>query len=132
MLESCGLMIVFFEKAMITGPPLQNKLRTYRKGRKKKPELFSVSRAWTPPPPQYRQTRRKFLDPRMDIHYRGGRETISLLRTFYVSSNQSPDGRRCLHLRTTRYVKKLNLNFKVTSLLPKLSKYCVEIRRYLR
>ena len=47
------LMIVFFEKAMITGHPLQNKLRTYRKKRREKTtsELFLVSPAWTPLPP---------------------------------------------------------------------------------
>ena len=33
--ESYSLMIVFFEKAMITGLPLQNKLRTYRKKKRK-------------------------------------------------------------------------------------------------
>ena len=77
-------MIVFFEKAMITGLPLQNKLRTYKKGRKKQRQsFFSVSRALTPPP----EPDENFLDPRMDIHYRGGRETISLLRTFYSATN---------------------------------------------
>ena len=43
-------MIVFFEKAMITGLPLQNKLRTYKKKKKQRQSFFSVSRAWTPPP----------------------------------------------------------------------------------
>ena len=33
-LESYSIMIVFFEKAMITGLPLQNKLRTYKKTKK--------------------------------------------------------------------------------------------------
>ena len=34
--ESYSLMIVFFEKAMITGLPLQNKLRNYRQKEEKK------------------------------------------------------------------------------------------------
>ena len=56
-LESYGLMIVFFEKAMITRLPLQNKLRTYNKNEEKKTsELFSVSRDWT----RHRPIRRKF------------------------------------------------------------------------
>ena len=40
--KSYSLMIVLFEKAMITGLPLQNKLRTYRKKRREKTtsELF--------------------------------------------------------------------------------------------
>ena len=29
---------------------------------------------------------KNFLDPRMDIRYRGGRETISLLKTFYSAA----------------------------------------------
>ena len=45
---------VFFEKAIITGLLLQNKLATYNKKKKNEEkttsELFSVSRAWTPPP----------------------------------------------------------------------------------
>ena len=51
-LESYSLMIFFFEKAMITGLPLQNKLRTYKKKKKKqhRQSFFSFSRAWTPPP----------------------------------------------------------------------------------
>ena len=67
---------------MITGLPLQNKLRTYRKKEEKKTtsELFSVSRACPPPP--YAKPDEKFLDPRVDIRYRGGIETISLLKTF--------------------------------------------------
>ena len=59
---------------MITGLPLQNKLRTYRKRREKTtPELFLVSRAWTPPPPpSTAKPDEKFLDPRGDIRYCGG------------------------------------------------------------
>ena len=80
-------MIVFFEKAMITGLPSQNKLRTYRKRREKTTsELFSVSRAWTRPPPPTAKPDEKFLDPRVDIRYRGGIETISLLKTFYSAA----------------------------------------------
>ena len=72
-------MIVFFEKAMITGLPLQNKLRTYNKEEKKTTsEIFSVSRAGTPPPPHTHTAKpdENFLDPRVDIRYRGGIETI--------------------------------------------------------
>ena len=77
--ESYNLMIVFFEKAMITGLPLQNKLRTYKKNLR----LFSVSRAWTPPPPPHTaKPDQNFLDKR----YRGGIETISLLKTFYSAA----------------------------------------------
>ena len=78
-------MIVFFEKAMITGLPLQNKLRTYRKKKKKTTsELFLVSRAWTPP--STAKPDEKFVDPRVDIRYRGGIETISFLKTFYSAA----------------------------------------------
>ena len=55
--ESYSLMIVFFEKAIITGLPLQNKLRTYKKKTKKKnkqkkttSELF-FSQSGFPSPP---------------------------------------------------------------------------------
>ena len=79
-------MIVFFEKAMITGLPLQNKPRTYRKkGEKTTSELFLVSRAWTPPPSTAKPDK-KFLDPRVDIRYRGGIEKISLLKYFYSAA----------------------------------------------
>ena len=78
-MESYGLMIVFFEKAMITGLPLQNKLRIYKNEEEKNVRaFFSVSRAWTPPPTA--KLDENFLDPRMDIRYCGGRETISLLK----------------------------------------------------
>ena len=71
---------------MITGLPLQNKLRTYRKKKRKTTsELFLVSRAWTPPPSTAKPDE-KFLDPRVDIRYRGGIETISLLKTFYSAA----------------------------------------------
>ena len=51
--ESYSLMIVFFEKAMITGLPLQNKLRTYKIRRKKKQRqsFFQLAGLGTPPPP---------------------------------------------------------------------------------
>ena len=60
-LESYGLIIVFFEKAMINELTLQNKLRTLKKTKRKNivRAFFSVSRAWTPPPPPthtHRQT----------------------------------------------------------------------------
>ena len=61
--ESYSLMIVFFEKAMITGLPLQNKLRTYKKKRRKKnARAFFSQSGLDPPPPTHthRQTRRKF------------------------------------------------------------------------
>ena len=70
---------------MITGLPLQNKLRTYRKKkRKNNVRAFLVSRAWTPP--SNAKPDEKFLDPRVDIRYRGGIETISLLKTFYSAA----------------------------------------------
>ena len=70
---------------MITRLPLQNKLRTYKKRRKKHCQsFFSVSRAWTPHPTA--KPDENFLDPRMDIRYRGGRETTSLLKTFYSAA----------------------------------------------
>ena len=55
-------MIVFFEKAMITGLPLLNKLRTYRKRREKTMSDFGAFFSHSgldPPPPFQRQTRRK-------------------------------------------------------------------------
>ena len=82
-------MIVFFrKKAMITGIPLQNQLRTYKNEEKKQRQsFFSVSRARTPPPPPpTAKPDENFLDTRMDIRYRGGRETISLLKTFYSAA----------------------------------------------
>ena len=86
--------------------------------KRKTSEFFPVIRAWTPPPTP-RQTKQKFLDPRMYKRYRGGRESIPFLKTFCVSlssqSHQRPDVR---HIYVHRYVKKLNLNFKVASLLP--------------
>ena len=79
-------MIVFFEKAMITGLPLQKKLRTYRKTKRKKEvrAFFSQSGLDPPPPLSTAKPDEKFLDPRVDIRYRGGIETISLLKTFYI------------------------------------------------
>ena len=51
-LESYGLMIVFFEKTMITGIPLQNQLRTYKNEEKTTAELFFSQSGLDPPPPQ--------------------------------------------------------------------------------
>ena len=70
-------MIVFFEKAMLTGLPLQNKLRTYEKREKTTSVLFSVSRSWTPPP--IAKPDENFLEPGVDIRYRGGIETPSIV-----------------------------------------------------
>ena len=53
------LMIVFFEKAMITGLPLQNKLRPYRKKKRKNNVRAFFSQWGLDPPPFHRQTRRK-------------------------------------------------------------------------
>ena len=62
-------------------------------------------------------------------------ETVSRLNSSCVSlssqSHQIPDVRQC-YIYVHRYVKKLNLNFKVASLLPEIFKYFVEIRRHLR
>ena len=71
--ESYSLMIVFFEKAMITGVPLQKKLRAYKKKKKKKKrkkkkkkqtkKTKNVRAFFSQPgldPPTHRQTRRKF------------------------------------------------------------------------
>ena len=79
--ESYSLIIVFFEKAMITGLPLQNNMRTYKKRRKKQRQSFFQSLGLGPP--HTAKPGENFLDPRMDIRYRGGRETISLLKTFF-------------------------------------------------
>ena len=80
-------MIVFFEKAMITGLPLQNKLRTYRKKkRKKQRQSFFSQSGLDPHPPSTAKPDEKFLDPRLVIRYRGGIETISFLKTFYSAA----------------------------------------------
>ena len=79
-------MIVFFEKAMITGLPLQNKLRTYKKRRKKNTSELCFSQSGLDPPPPTTKPDENFLDRRMDICYRGGRETISLIKTFYSAA----------------------------------------------
>ena len=79
-------MMVFFEKAMVTGLPLQNKLRTDKKRNEEKKatsELFFSQSGLDPPPPPIAKPDENFLDPRMDIRHRGGREMISLLKTFY-------------------------------------------------
>ena len=78
-------MIVFFEKAMITGLTLQNKLRTYKKTKRKNiVRAFYFSQSGLDPPTA--KPDENFLDPRMDIRYRGGRETISLLKTLYSAA----------------------------------------------
>ena len=80
-------MIVFFDKAMITGLPLQNKLRTYRKKkRKNNVRAFFSQSGLDPPPPSTAKPDEKFVDPRVDIRYRGGIETISLLKTCYSAA----------------------------------------------
>ena len=83
-------MIVFFEKAMITGLPLQKKAEDLQKKEEKKKtrsELFCQSGLDPPPPPpSTAKPDEKFLDPRVDIRYRGGIETISLLKTFYSAA----------------------------------------------
>ena len=53
------MFIVFFEKAMITGLPLQNNLRTYRKKKRKNNVRAFFSQSGLDPPPFHRQTRRK-------------------------------------------------------------------------
>ena len=80
--------MIVFEKAMITGLPLQNKLRTYRKKKRKNNDraFFSQSGLEPPPPSSTAKPDEKFLDPRVDIRYRGGIETISLLKNFYSAA----------------------------------------------
>ena len=56
-------------------------------------ELFLVSRAWTPPPSTAKPDE-KFLDPRVDIRYRGGIETISLLKSHYLRASKSVGNRK--------------------------------------
>ena len=53
-------MIVFFEKAMITGLPLQNKLRTYKKKEEEKQRQSFFQSVGLGSPLPHRQTRRKF------------------------------------------------------------------------
>ena len=74
-------MIVFFEKAMITGLPLQNKLRTYRKKKRKNNVRAFFSQSGLDPPSTAKPGQ-KYLDPRVDIRYRGGIE----LKTFYSAA----------------------------------------------
>ena len=78
-------------------------------------ELFSCHSGLDPPPPP-RQTRRNFQDPRMYIPYRGGRETIALLKTFCRSLTKVHTF-AIVYIYVHQYVKKLNLNFKVASQL---------------
>ena len=62
---------------MVTGLPLQNKLRTYKKRRKNNVRAFFSQSDWDPPPPTHTaKPDENFLDPRVDIRYRGGIETI--------------------------------------------------------
>ena len=63
---------------MVTGLPLQNKLRTYKKTNKKNNARAFIQSLGLGPPPPTAKPDENFLDPRMDIRYRGGRETISL------------------------------------------------------
>ena len=77
-------MIVYLKKAMITGLPLQNKLRTYKKNEEKKRQSFFYQSVGLGSPTA--KPDENFLDPRMDTRYRGGRETISLLKTFYSAA----------------------------------------------
>ena len=80
--ESYGLMIVFFrKKAMITGIPLQNQLRTFKNEEKNNVRAFFSQSGLDPPSAKPDEN---FLDTRMDIRYRGGRETISLLKPSIV------------------------------------------------
>ena len=80
-----SLMIVFFQKAMITGLPLQNKLRTYRNKKRKNNARAFFSQSGLDPPPSTAKPDEKFLDPRW-IYVIGGIETISLLKTFYSAA----------------------------------------------
>ena len=67
---------------MVTGLPLQNKLRTYKKRRKNNNvrAFFAASRAWTPhpPPPPQRKNPTKIFWIRV--------WTVSLLKTFYSAA----------------------------------------------
>ena len=68
---------------MITGLPLLNKLRTYKKMKKNETSKLFQSVGLGPPTAKPDEN---FLDPRMDVRYRGGRETISQLKTFYSAA----------------------------------------------
>ena len=70
---------------MITKIPLQNQLRTYKNEGKNNVRAFFQSVGLDPPPPTAKPGE-NFLDTRMDIRDRGGRETISLLKTFYSAA----------------------------------------------
>ena len=69
---------------MITGIPLQNQLRTYKNEEKNNVRSFFSQSGLDPPPTA--KPDENFLDTRMDIRYPGGRETISLLKTFYSAA----------------------------------------------
>ena len=91
---------------MITGLPLQNKLRTYRKKKRKnnvRAFFWSVGLGPPPPPPSTAKPDEKFLDPRVDIRYRGGIETILLLNTFYSAAKILWP---CLHLLVCKHWNK--------------------------
>ena len=81
---------------MITGPPLQNKLRTYKKGRKKQRQSFFFSQSDLDPAPTTAKPDENFLDPRMDIRHRGGRETKSLLKPSIVRTRSNDHVYICL------------------------------------
>ena len=68
---------------MVTGLPLQNKLRILQKKNYEKKQRQSIVFQSVGLGPPTAKPDENFLDPRMDIRYRGGRETISLLKTFY-------------------------------------------------
>ena len=62
---SYSLMIVFFEKAMITGLFLHNKLRTLKKTKEKTTSEIFLSQSGLDPPPPTAKPDENFLDPRM-------------------------------------------------------------------
>ena len=64
------------------GLPLQNKLCKKTKNKQQRQSFFQ-SVGLGPPTAKPDEN---FLDPCMDIHYRCGRETISLLKTFYSAA----------------------------------------------
>ena len=80
---------------MITGLPLQNKLRTYNNRRQKKRQSFAFQSVGLGPPPTAKPEE-NFLDPRMDIRYRGGRETTSLLKHSLVLPRSNDHIYNCL------------------------------------
>ena len=81
-------MIVFFEKRYDHWNPSAKSAEDLQKRRKKQRQIFfqSVGLGPPPPPPPTAKPDENFLDTRMDIRYPGGRETISLLKTFYSAA----------------------------------------------